>query len=86
MSKDHTCEGGYLNCPKCTPPNVTHAMVIPWPVSQGLKTWCGYDFGSDEVKDDFLATSPEVVTCPRCAEAMRSALANLKQWVQDLNL
>lgn len=65
---------------------ITHATVIPWPISTGLHTWCGYPYTDERVKNDFIASAPEAVTCPHCAKAMRDALANLTQWVPRLTL
>jgi hypothetical protein len=62
----------------------THAMVIPWPISQGLHTWCGYRFDAPEVSEENVASAPEAVTCDGCKRAMRTALDQLSQWVPRL--
>lgn len=63
----------------------THAMVIPWPISQGLHTWCGYKFDAPEVSKENVASMPEAVTCEECKRAMRDALALLAKWVPKLS-
>lgn len=62
----------------------THALIVPWPISQGLHTWCGYRFDAPEVADEHVASAPEAVTCERCISAMSDALANLTEWVPKL--
>lgn len=63
---------------------VTHALIMPFPVSN-LVTWCGYRADSRAVKDDFIADSPEAVTCKRCMEVMREAHGNLSKWIPRLS-
>ena len=55
----------------------THRLITPWPIggASGLHTWCGRS--AKEVASDRVATDPSAVTCARCTEAMRSALAQL---------
>jgi hypothetical protein len=60
----------------------THAIIIPWPLSQGIRTWCGYDAQDERrIKDDMVASEPMQVDCERCRDAMRMAFANLSEWV-----
>lgn len=59
-------------------------MIIPWPISQGLHTWCGYRFDAPEVSKENVAGDPSAVTCEKCIKAMRDALAQLSQWVPRL--
>lgn len=61
-----------------------HAVVLPWPVASGFHTWCGYHIDSEMVKDEFIATRPEHVTCQECAVAMKAAFDNLTTWVPKL--
>jgi len=63
--------------------DISHAVVMPWPASN-LYTWCGHSIDSEAIKDQFIASSPDAVTCPRCAEAMKDALKNLTVWVPKL--
>jgi hypothetical protein len=63
---------------------VSHAIVVPWPISTGLRTWCGYRVDDSRVAGDYIATTPEGVSCRRCAQAMRDALVNLEKWVPGL--
>ena len=72
-----------MNAPK---ERRNHAIVLPWPVSSGLHTWCGYRIDSEMVQDEFIATGPEEVTCQQCAVAMKSALDNLTTWVPKLTI
>jgi len=62
----------------------THALVVPWPVTQGLVTWCGHSHTDKDLAGDFVASSPDAVTCQRCKVAMRHALKNLEEWVPRL--
>ena len=62
---------------------VTHALIMPFPVSN-LVTWCGHRADSRAVKDDFIADSPEAVTCERCIKVMREAHGNLEKWLPKL--
>jgi len=64
----------------------THTIVIPWPISNGLHTWCGRRFDDERICNDHIASSPEAVTCSHCADAMRHALKNLAEWVPGLTL
>ena len=64
---------------------VTHALIMPFPVSN-LVTWCGHRADSRAVKDDFIADSPEAVTCQRCMEVMREAHGNLSKWIPRLSV
>lgn len=61
-----------------------HALIIPWPVSQGLHLWCGYRADHPSVADESVASVPEAVTCKECIRAMRTARANLNNWVPQL--
>lgn len=61
----------------------THALIVPWPLSAGLRTWCALD-AAKAPKEDCVTGSPEVVDCPRCIDAMRRAHANLSEWVPKL--
>jgi len=67
------------------PKKKTHALVIPWPVSQGLHTWCGYRWDAPEVSGDDVAGDPSAVTCEGCKRAMRDALNNLMRWVPNMD-
>jgi hypothetical protein len=62
----------------------THAIIMPFPVAN-LVTWCGHRCDSLAVKDDFIASSPQEVTCQRCMEVMREAHANLERWIPRLS-
>lgn len=64
---------------------VTHALIMPFPVSN-LVTWCGHRADSRAVKDDFIADSPEAVTCQRCMEVMKEAHGNLSKWLPKLSI
>jgi hypothetical protein len=64
---------------------VTHALIMPFPVSN-LVTWCGHRVDSRVVKNDFIADSPEAVTCQRCMEVMREAHDNLSKWLPKLSI
>ena len=64
---------------------VTHALIMPFPVSN-LVTWCGHRADSRAVKNDFIADSPEAVTCQRCMEVMREAHGNLSKWIPELSV
>ena len=61
-----------------------HALVVPWPVSQGLRTWCGYSCVHPAVADEDVSSIPEGITCYECRRAMREALRNLNEWVPRL--
>lgn len=61
-----------------------HAIIMPWPICQGIRTWCGYDCAGEEIKGEFIAAVPENVTCSDCKRAMAEALGNLAQWVPKL--
>ncbi len=63
---------------------MVHAIIVPWPISQGLHTWCGYRFDNPEVSGDGVASCPPAVTCKMCIEAMRDAYVNLSKWVPGL--
>lgn len=65
---------------------IIHAIVIPWPISNGLHTWCGRRYDDKRVRNDLIASAPEAVTCQHCADAMRHALKNLADWVPRLTL
>ena len=65
---------------------ITHTIVIPWPVSSGIHTWCGHRSDDEKVCNDYFASSPEAVTCPHCAKAMRAAKKNLDEWIPGLTL
>lgn len=64
--------------------DTAHALILPWPLSQGLRLWCGYDCSDEAVAGHLIATSPDTVTCPRCRKTMREALASLTEWVPGL--
>ena len=68
-----------------TTSGVTHALIMPFPVIN-LVTWCGHRADSRGVRDDFIADSPEAVTCQRCMEVMREAHANLSKWIPKLSV
>lgn len=63
---------------------ITHAMIIPMPVSN-LMTWCGQRC-ADAGPEDFVASAPEAVTCERCMRAMRDAQKNLAEWIPKLSV
>jgi len=67
------------------PDKTTHAIVIPWSISN-LQTWCGTPVKKLEnvSPEHFVASSPDDVTCPKCRNAMRQALKNLQEWVPQL--
>lgn len=62
----------------------THAIIMPWPLSTGLHTWCGYHFDDERVSSDYMASEPEAVTCLECHRSMRDALVTLQEWVPRL--
>lgn len=62
----------------------THALVTPWPISQGLRTWCGYSGEHPVIASDSIATQPEAVDCETCKAAMRKALGTLSALVPRL--
>lgn len=62
----------------------THAIITPWPLSQGVRTWCGFDAGDGRVSQHLVATTPGAVDCEKCISAMRQAYANLGKWMPDL--
>ena len=64
----------------------THAIVTPWPLSQGLRTWCGVYASDGRADREYIAYSPEAVTCEQCKRDMRRALAELMKWVPRLIL
>ncbi|MCU0677650.1 MAG: hypothetical protein MUE69_33320 [Myxococcota bacterium] len=55
----------------------THRLITPWPIGGGsdFHTWCGRS--AADVPTDRVAADPSTVTCARCIDAMRSALAHL---------
>lgn len=68
-----------------------HALIIPWPISEGLRTWCGRNWRGGDLHDrdletSVIATDPIGVTCPECARAMRIAATQLIQWVPRLTV
>lgn len=64
----------------------SHAIIIPWPLSQGIRTWCGFDCQDDALKGDLVAMAPDKVDCEACIHSMRQALKNLDEWVPDLHV
>jgi len=63
----------------------THALIMPFPVAN-LVTWCGYRIDSRALRGDFIADSPESVTCQRCMTVMREAQKNLETWTPRLSV
>ena len=61
-----------------------HALIVPWPLSEGLHTWCGYKWDHPRVADGSIASAPEAVTCSGCIRAMQIALSSLECWVPKL--
>ena len=64
---------------------LTHRLITPWPIGSGsyFHTWCGRS--AESIPTDLVATDPSTVTCARCADAMRSALAQLSVDVPRLS-
>ena len=62
----------------------THALLTPWPISQGLHTWCGYKHDDERVAGENVAAAPESVTCEECIRAMRLAWNTLGAWITRL--
>jgi len=60
----------------------THALLTPWPISAGLRTWCGLDRNAKPPA--LIAATPEAVDCERCRSAMRRAYEILGKWVPRL--
>jgi len=63
---------------------IHHAIIIPWPLSQGIRTWCGYDAGDKAIKEDYVATHPSKVDCEKCIRSMRAAHVNLSEWLPQI--
>jgi len=61
-----------------------HGTVVPWPLSEGLRTWCGLGFSDGRLGKDSIAAIPEVINCPVCIRHMRDAKRNLDEWVPRL--
>ena len=57
-----------------------HVFVAPWPVSEGIRTWCGYAADDPRMEGENIALMPETVTCDDCIWAMRRALGSLSEW------
>lgn len=62
----------------------THAIITPWPMSQGLRTWCGYDGRHEDLKGDLVGATPQAIDCAMCITAMRLASSTLGEWVPQL--
>lgn len=62
----------------------THAIITPWPLSQGLRVWCGYDAQDPAIRGHMVATTPEKVDCEQCKASMKRALKNLEEWIPGL--
>lgn len=60
-----------------------HAVVTPWPISQGL-TWCGHRFDDPVVSEDEVAITPPAVTCEACIKAMGDVFSMLEEWIPRL--
>lgn len=52
----------------------THAIITPWPLSQGIRTWCALDSQDERVRKDNVTSEPDLIDCPTCLSSMKSAL------------
>jgi hypothetical protein len=62
-----------------------HAIITPWPISEGIRTWCGYDAKDERVSADNVASRPEAIDCEQCKRAMQQAYVNLSEWLPGLS-
>lgn len=59
----------------------THALLTPWPLSDGLRLWCGRSASDEDVQGHTVTAKPQNVGCPACRDAMRTAFRSLGMWV-----
>ena len=58
-----------------------HSILVPWPISEGIRTWCGISATDVRVAEGDISNATERVTCAGCRNAMRQALDSLGRWV-----
>ena len=67
-------------------PKTIHAIITPWPLSRGIRTWCGIDCQDERIRGDLIGISPAAINCRQCITAMRQAYKTLGEWVPELHI